>query len=195
MKKNNKVLFRIDVEYDFLDSGKLGVEGSKEKFDKMPAFLYNKGKEYISIWDSADFHPITHCSFKVNGGIWPVHCQEFTMGASIYQPIVDAVNDLGIDHHVFTKGTNEDREEYSVMRNEKSNKEIHALIEALGVTEVDFCGIAGDFCLKDSIEDFHREFPNIKINVLMPFSASIDGGKTFDEFIAKNDYITRIDEV
>jgi nicotinamidase/pyrazinamidase len=195
MKKNNKVLFRIDVEYDFLDGGKLGVEGSKEKFDKMPAFLYNKGKEYISIWDSADFHPITHCSFKVNGGIWPVHCQEFTMGASIYQPIVDAVNDLGIDHHVFTKGTNEDREEYSVMRNEKSNKEIHALIEALGVTEVDFCGIAGDYCVKDSIEDFHREFPNIKINVLMPFVASIDGGKTFDEFIANSDYITRIDEV
>ncbi len=195
MKKNNKVLFRIDVEYDFLDGGKLGVEGSKEKFDKMPAFLYNKGKEYISIWDSADFHPITHCSFKANGGIWPVHCQEFTMGASIYQPIVDAVNDLGIDHHVFTKGTNEDREEYSVMRNEKSNKEIHALIEALGVTEVDFCGIAGDYCVKDSIEDFHREFPSIKINVLMPFVASIDGGKTFDEFIANSDYITRIDEV
>jgi hypothetical protein len=29
----------------------------------------------------------------------------------------------------------------------------------------------------------------------MPFVASIDGGKTFDEFIANSDYITRIDEV
>lgn len=188
MKKNNKVLFRIDVEYDFLDGGKLGVEGSKEKFDKMPAFLYNKGKEYISIWDSADFHPITHCSFKANGGIWPVHCQEFTMGASIYQPIVDAVNDLGIDHHVFTKGTNEDREEYSVMRNEKSNKEIHTLIETLGVTEVDFCGIADIYCVKDSIEDFHREFPNIKINVLIDFIGFMDE-KKFYEFLEKSDYI------
>ena len=56
-------------------------------------------------------------------------------------------------------------------------------------------GIAGDYCVKDSIEDFHREFPNIKINVLMPFVASIDGGKTFDEFIAKNDYITCYEKV
>ena len=117
------------------------------------------------------------------------------MGAAIYQPIIDAVNDLGIDHHVFTKGNDEDREEYSVMRNHKSNKEIHALVESLGVTEVDFCGIAGDYCVKDSIDDFHREFPNIKINVLMPFVASIDGGKTLDEYLAKNESITRIDNV
>lgn len=193
--KKVKVLFRIDVEYDFLDNGKLGVAGSKEKFDKMPAYIYEHGKEYASIWDSADTHPITHCSFKQNGGIWPVHCQEHTMGAAIYQPIIDAVNDLGIDHHVFTKGNDEDREEYSVMRNHKSNKEIHALVESLGVTEVDFCGIAGDWCVKDSIDDFHREFPNIKINVLMPFVASIDGGKTLDEYLAKNESITRIDNV
>jgi nicotinamidase/pyrazinamidase len=188
MDKKNKVLFRIDVEYDFLDGGKLGVDGTKEKFDKMPAYLYKNGKDYISIWDSADFHPITHCSFKNNGGIWPVHCQEYTMGASIYQPIVDVVNDLGIDHHVFTKGTNEDREEYSVMRNEKSNKKIHALVEALGVTEVDFCGIADVYCVKDSIEDFHREFPNIKINVLIDFIGFMDE-KKFMDFLGKSDYI------
>ena len=190
-----KVLFGIDIEYDFLDGGNLGVTGSKEKFDRMPEFIKNNGKEYVAFLMSDDSHPITHCSFKQNGGIWPVHCQEHTMGAAIYQPIVDAINETGIECHVLTKGTNEDREEYSVMRNHKSNKEIHTLVDSLGITEVDFCGIAGDYCVKDSIEDFHREFPNIKINVLMPFVASIDGGKTFDEFIAKNDYITRYEKV
>lgn len=188
MKKNNKVLFRIDVENDFLDEGKLGVKGSKEKFDKMPAYIRKHREEYVSIWDSDDFHPITHCSFEINGGIWPIHCQEFTVGAAIYQPIIDIVNELGIDHHVFTKGTNEDREEYSVMRNDKSNKEIHALVEALNVTEVDFCGIADIYCVKDSIEDFHREFPNIKINVLIDFIGFMDE-KKFYEFLEKSDYI------
>lgn len=187
-KKNSKVLFRIDVEYDFLDNGKLEVEGTIEKFNKMPFYLKEHGKEYISIWDSVDFHPITHCSFKQNGGIWPIHCQEHTYGAAIYQPIINIVNDLGIDHHVFTKGTDEDREEYSVMRNEKSNKKIHALVESLGVTEVDFCGIADIYCVKDSIEDFHREFPNIKINVLIDFVGFMDE-KKFMEFLEENDYI------
>ena len=113
----------------------------------------------------------------------------------LYQPIVDALNKAGVYIHVFTKGTEEDREEYSVMRNAKSNKKIHVLVESLGVTEVDFCGIAGDYCVKDSIDDFHREFPNIKINILMPFVASIDGGKTIDEYIANNDFLNRIDVV
>lgn len=193
--KKTKVLFGIDIQNDFLDNGKLGVNGSKEKFNKLPEYLHKNNKEYSAIFLSADFHPITHCSFKQNGGIWPVHCQEHTTGAAIYQPIVDAINDAGIECHIFTKGTDEDREEYSVMRNHKSNKNIHALIDSLGVTEVDYIGIAGDYCVKDSIDDFHREFPNIKINVITPFIASIDDGKTFDDFVAKNDYITRIDTV
>jgi nicotinamidase/pyrazinamidase len=184
-----KVLFRIDVEYDFLDNGKLGVAGSKEKFDKMPAYLYEHGKEYASIWDSADSHPISHCSFKQNGGIWPVHCQEHTMGAAIYQPIIDVVNDLGIDHHVFTKGTDEDREEYSVMRNHKSNKEIHTLVDSLGITEVDFCGIAGDYCVLDTIKDGLMEFPNTEFHVIKECVASIDGGATLDKFIDDNERV------
>ena len=141
MKKEiKKALIGIDIEYDFLDGGKLGVNGSKEKFDKMPGFIYKHGKDYVSAFLTDDFHPVTHCSFKQNGGIWPLHCQQHTMGAAIYQPIIDALNDIGIDYHVLTKGTNEDREEYSVMRNPESNKAIHTLIETLGITEVDFCG-------------------------------------------------------
>ena len=81
------------------------------------------------------------------------------------------------------------------MRNEESNKKIHTLIDALGITDVDFCGIAGDYCVKDSIDDFHREFHNIHINAIMPFVASIDGGKTFDEYLDKCDSINRIDKV
>lgn len=191
----NKILFQIDIQEDFLDGGKLGVNGSKEKFDKLPDFIRSHSKDYDAVFSSVDFHPITHCSFKQNGGIWPIHCQQHTTGAAIYQPIIDAINETGLEHHVFTKGTNEDREEYSVMRNEKSNKDIHALIESLGIKEVDYIGIAGDYCVKDSIDDFHREFPNIKINVLMPFVASIDGGKALDEYLKKNDSITPIYEV
>lgn len=190
----NKILFQIDIQNDFLDGGKLGVDGSKEKFAKYPDFIREHGKEYAAIFSSVDFHPITHCSFKQNGGIWPVHCQQHTEGAAIYQPIVDAINEIGVEHHIFTKGTDEDREEYSVMRNIKSNKEIHALVDSLGITEVDFCGIADIYCVKDSIEDFHREFPDIKINVLIDFIGFMDEEK-FNEFLLKNDSITRIDEV
>ena len=186
--KNKKALFMIDIENDFLDGGKLGVTGSKEKFDKMPDFIEQKINDYVSIWASDDSHPITHCSFKENGGIWPVHCQEFTVGAALYQPIVEVFNKVGAYIHVFTKGTEEDREEYSVMRNAKSNKKIHALVESLGITEVDFCGIADIYCVKDSIEDFHREFPNIKINVLIDFIGFMDE-KKFYEFLEKSDYI------
>jgi nicotinamidase-related amidase len=74
------------------------------------------------------------------------------------------------------------------MRNHKSNKEIHILVDSLGITEVDFCGIADIYCVKDSIEDFHREFPDIKINVLIDFIGFMDE-KKFNEFLEKSDYI------
>lgn len=193
MKKT--ILFLIDCQYDFLDGGKLGVEGSTSKMDALTKYIRESNGKYSMILASADWHPFTHCSFKSNGGIWPPHCIQHSSGAAIYQPILDAINDIGAELHVFTKGTNEDREEYSVMKNPESNKAIHAIIEHQKDVEIEICGIAGDYCVKDSVADFHREFPDVKLSVLLPFSPSIDDGSTLLDFLKKNDSINAIEKV
>ena len=193
MKNTRRILIIIDAQFDFIN-GSLGVEGAEAKMIALANFIRNHYKEYDLIIMSADFHPITHCSFVKNGGIWPIHCMQHSHGAAIFTPILEAIEETGIDFQVLTKGLNEDREEYSVLKNAESNKKLSAIITANEVEIADFAGIAGDYCVKDSMADFHREFPQVKMAALIPFIASIDGGKALDEFLAKNDSITAVSD-
>jgi nicotinamidase/pyrazinamidase len=113
---------------------------------------------------------------------------QHSKGAAIYEPILNAINDIGSDLHVFKKGVNEDHEEYSVMKNRESNMGLHAFIETHKIDGADFAGIADIYCVKDSIEDFHREFPNVNIGVFPDFVGNMDE-KKFIDFLEKNEYI------
>ena len=86
----NKLLLIIDAQYDFLVGGNLPVEGAKENMDKLAAYI--DGNEFTKVAFTLDWHPVTHSSFVENGGEWPVHCVHYTHGASIYQPVFDAVS-------------------------------------------------------------------------------------------------------
>ena len=185
---NKKILFIIDAQLDFIDGGALAVKNSKNKMDALAQYIRESKGEYDAILASVDWHPYTHCSFNSNGGMWPPHCIQFSTGAAIYQPILDAINDIGADFHVFIKGNIEDREEYSVMKNGVSNMAINAFIEAYKIETADFAGIAGDYCVKDSIEDFHRNMPDVNIGVFPSFVGNIDEDK-FIDFLKKSDYI------
>ena len=88
-----KVLFIIDAQRDFMDGGRLGVDNSKDKMDALAKYIRESKGKYDSILASVDWHPSTHCSFKPNGGMWPPHCVQFSTGAAIYQPILDAINE------------------------------------------------------------------------------------------------------
>jgi nicotinamidase/pyrazinamidase len=184
----SKVLILIDPQNDFIDGGSLAVNGSKAKMIALAEYINNHAKDYDFIIASADFHPFTHCSFKKNGGIWPLHCLQHSEGAAIFQPILDAIDKTGIEFHVLTKGIDEDHEEYSVLKNTKSLIHMQGLIHSHKIEEVDFCGIADIYCVKDSISDFHREFPNVKISVFPEFVGYMDEEK-FKAFLNKNEFI------
>lgn len=186
-----KILFIIDAQYDFIDGGKLGVAGSEKKMLNLADYIREHGKEYEHIFASVDWHLSTHCSFKENGGIWPTHCVQHTIGAAIFSPITEAINEIKADFHVFTKGDDEDREEYSIMKNIKSFTEISRILKNNDIKHVDFCGIADIYCVKDSIEDFHRALPDIEIGVLTKYIGNMDEEK-FNEYLSKSDsYIIR----
>ena len=97
----------------------------------------------------------------------------------------DALEDIKADYTVLTKGTNEDREEYSVFKNTKSCVKLINLCNLLDITEIDICGIAFDYCLKDSAKDGMRYLENVKFNVIKEFSPSIaeDSENEFIGFI------------
>jgi nicotinamidase/pyrazinamidase len=105
-----KILIIVDPQYDFIN-GSLPVKGAVEAMDSFAKWLKDHKKEFSTIVITADWHPISHCSFEINNGIWPVHCLQHSHGAAIYQPILETLND--VDYYVLEKGIDEDHEEYS----------------------------------------------------------------------------------
>ena len=169
-----KILLLIDCQYDFLDNGKLAVNGATAAMDKLAQFIIENGPAYDKIILTTDWHPFTHCSFKDNGGMWPVHCVQHSKGAAIYEPILEALNKIKADYIVLRKGVNEDHEEYSIFKNGKSCDKLIAICEEqFKVTDVDVAGIALDVCVFDSLKDGLRGLPNVNFHLLKDFSPAI----------------------
>lgn len=184
----NKILLLIDCQYDFIN-GSLSVDGAEDAMNNLSQFILAYGKEYKSIILTADWHPQTHCSFKSNGGQWPTHCVQYSYGAAIYQPILNALNEIKADYSVLLKGLDESREEYSIFKNELSNAAIKAICDYEKVEEIDICGLAYDYCVADSAKDGLKAFPNVNFIVLHEFSPSIGDGAEFTNFIENSNRI------
>ena len=51
--------------------------------------------------------------------------------------------------------------------------------------QIDVCGIAGDVCVRDTLKDLAQAGYKKKLNVLLPFCPSLDGGKALKEYLSK----------
>ncbi|MDE5555782.1 MAG: isochorismatase family protein [Muribaculaceae bacterium] len=184
MDSENKILLIIDPQVDFI-TGSLSVGGALETMDALADYIRQHGDEYRQIIVTADRHPMNHCSFKRNGGIWPTHCVADSVGAAIWQPIMDALIDFDGDITILHKGEKSDKEEYSIFKNEEATEIIKAIIRKENIKQIDICGIAGDVCVADSIRDGAEIFGTEIFRVLPRFTPSIDGGATLSDLIAK----------
>lgn len=184
-ENKKKLLLIVDAQYDFI-SGSLPVKNAILCMGRLGDYIEEtcESNPYNTIVATADWHPISHCSFKENGGEWPMHCVAYSNGAAISHFVLKGVMKCKCsDFHVLTKGTAEDHEEYSVFRNAASCVKLHKIVESQEIEEIDICGIAGDYCVLESLKDALREFPSMQFKVLEKFTASIDGGKTLAEFV------------
>ena len=186
---NKKILIIVDAQYGFMEGGKLPVDGATEKMNNGVQYLDAHCEEYDAIFLTADWHPITHCSFKENGGIWDAHCTQHTHDAAIYEPILEVLNKHKIDYKILTKGCDEDHEEYSVFKNKKSCDYLIGVNKYLDVDTVDFFGIAYDYCLKDSAIDSKKVFMNSTIRVLKDFCPAIEDPNETTKVLEDNNII------
>lgn len=182
----NKLLLLVDVQYDFIN-GSLAVDGAPAIMDALANYIASQPKgTFASIVMTADFHPYGHASFKDNGGLWPVHCVQHSHGAAIYQPVFEAVMNLYPEAQVLTKGDDAAVDEYSIMANKASAKQLLELIENLGIEEIYVAGLCGDYCVGNSIKDLVAAGHGDKIRVLTRFIGNIDDGTTLRQIMTEN---------
>lgn len=184
--KANKMLLLVDVQYDFIN-GSLAVKGAPEVMDSLARFIASQPAcEYKAIAMTSDFHPYNHSSFKANGGIWPVHCVQFSHGASIYQPVFEAVKEKLPEAPVLTKGDNVAVEEYSIMENKASAERLLKIIEDNKIDEIYVAGLCGDYCVGNSIKGLIAAGHGKKIRVMKRFIGNIDDGTVLNGIIKDN---------
>lgn len=142
-------LIVVDVQYDFLPDGALAVNDGDAVVD-----IINRIRDRFDITIfTQDYHPVNHCSFSVNGGIWPVHCVEATHGADIHAELLRE-NDI-----VVKKGINSIIDSYSGFydNERKSKTELDNILKLYKVDTVYICGLATDYCVKFTAIDAVRE--------------------------------------
>ena len=198
----------VDDQKDFADpEGALYVPGG-ENIDDVIIEYVTKNKKYIKqIILTRDWHTKKDESFEVNGGQWPIHCVQGTQGAEISKKLIDAIAKLGIPYVIVNKGTVPDHEEYGAFEHCGTFHHLHpndpphvkncyfANVESssgcrITTENLTVCGIAGDYCVKETMKNLLKHWRKFKISVLMNGVASIDGGTVLNEFIKENNLKT-----
>lgn len=180
----------VDCQNDFI-TGTLAVKGAKNSVEKVKEFIKKHKKEIAKIIFTVDWHPYNHSSFKRYGGQWPNHCVQYTPGACIEPKLLKFVQSMDIDYEVSQKGEIEEVEQYGAFNEIElvqdclgSRYYFDSIVTADANTDFVVCGIAGDYCVKCTIQNMLNG--GITPKVFLPGIASIDGGKIINEFIKEN---------
>lgn len=158
-----KALIVVDVQNDFMPTGTLPVTQGDEI---IPFVNKEMHSGYDVVIATQDWHPQNHKSFASNHfgkkvfetinlqGItqvlWPDHCVQNTFGAELHKDL-----DKCPITAIFRKGMNVEVDSYSAFfdNNRLNNTGLHGFLKDKNVTELTFCGLAGDFCVAYSVND------------------------------------------
>src|SRR5574344_1844642 len=171
-----KYLIIVDVQNDFLEGGALPVSGGKKCAENIAEFIKKYSNDYEHIFITADCHPENHCSFKEYGGKWPVHCVNGSNGAMIAECVETALTKAGVRPGFIIKGMNQNKEEYGADIKKEFGNQI-----ADTDAEFDICGIALDYCVKETAQITAFNYPKCKVNILTELTAAINPLKTNEE--------------
>ena len=194
-----KTLIIVDFQRDFYHSdGSMYVRGAEDAEDAIVDYINEHASELSDVIFTVDWHSPNHCSFIVNNGEWPRHCVQFTEGAGINDKIFFTCVNKNIPVKVFTKGNIDSLEEYGAFQYMQKCDESHYIKTCneanqyiyLDCSDLVVCGIAGDYCVKETLSNLLRhnvnENLNLNIEVLRNGIVSIDNGTTIDNFIKEN---------
>jgi nicotinamidase-related amidase len=174
----NSALVVVDMLYDFID-GSLACQNAdnavKETLKFIDSQTKGQGGEDHEILDTfpilfiRDHHPADHSSFKEQGGIWPVHCVAGTHGGDIHKDLLPYVR----EELTFDKGCDRETEQYSGFEGvNNAGQSLGEILELLDTTDVYVCGIATEYCVRNTCEDLMKA--GFKVRLLSECIAYVD---------------------
>jgi nicotinamidase/pyrazinamidase len=138
-------LIIVDFQNDFTPGGALAVPSGDEIAGRIVELLDSGRFELVVA--TRDWHPRDHGSFAGQGGPWPVHCVAGSPGAELHASLPAGRIDLIVD-----KGQDRATEGYSAFEGTELQRQ---LVER-GIDELTVCGLATDYCVKNTALDAAR---------------------------------------
>ncbi len=174
----NNALVVVDMLYDFID-GSLACQNAenavKETLKYIDTQTKGQGGEEHEILDTfpilfiRDHHPADHSSFVEFGGIWPSHCVAGTRGGEIHEDLLP----YACEELTFDKGCDKAVEQYSGFEGVNSaGQTLGEILELLDTTDVYVCGIATEYCVRNTCEDLLKA--GFKVHLLKDCLAYVE---------------------
>ena len=168
--EKNTALVVVDELYDFID-GSLACINAETAVKETLRFIdthteAQEGDKDVEILDTfpilfiRDHHPADHSSFVGFGGTWPVHCVAGTHGGEIHEELKPYVS----EELTFDKGCDKALEQYSGFEGRNSaGQPLGEILELLDVKTAYVCGIATEFCVRNTCEDLLKAGFKVKL--------------------------------
>lgn len=142
-------LLIVDVQNDFCPGGSLPVAGGDEVVPVLNGYATLFTAKGLPVFASRDWHPADSAHFRVNGGLWPVHCVRGSAGARFHPGL-----ELPEGVVVVSKGMARDDEGYSSFDGvDENGTPLADRLHEEGVERIYVGGLATDYCVKQTVLD------------------------------------------
>ena len=182
-------LLIVDLQYDFLPGGALGVTNGHEVIAPINHLIELFQAQGLPIVASRDWHPQDHCSFAAQGGPWPPHCQAGSPGAEFAAELA-----LPDDAIVVSKADTAAVDAYSAF----GGTDLSAQLRAREVVRLTGCGLATDYCVLNTVTDALEEgFDTLIVPEAMR-AVDVkpgDGTRAIDRMVARGAVPVRLGEI
>ena len=140
----NSALILVHVQNDFCPGGALPVPEGDSIIPLINDYIGLFKGEGLPVIATRDWHPPNHCSFKEQGGMWPVHCVQGSRGAQFRAELYIPNGSL-----IISGATNPKKEGYSTFDGTSLNDHL----EDMGTKTLYMVGLATDYCVKQTVLD------------------------------------------
>lgn len=142
----------VDMQNDFCPGGALAVPEGDAVVPRINRAIDFFTREKRLIAATRDWHPEQTAHFKGFGGIWPPHCIRDTPGAAFHAALL-----LPPEAVIVSKGTDPRRDDYSAFHAaDERGTPLAELLADAGVSRIYVCGLATDYCVKETVLDARR---------------------------------------
>ena len=140
----DSALIVTDVQNDFCPGGSLAVPQGDLVVPVLNDYIRLFSSSGAPIYATRDWHPHNHCSFKTQGGPWPVHCVQNSKGAEFHPRLA-----LPKEIKIVSKAADPKQDAYSAFE----GTDLAVSLKRQGIRRLFIGGLATDYCVKCTVLD------------------------------------------